>query len=441
MVTGKTPRILMASTMLFFIISTVFASEPRSLSVEDAVQLALENNSEILKARLSERVARAHASSSWNVFLPDISLTAALRNVHELAGLKDSTRQDTLGNDMSASAGLRLTLQPGVREILLQTGLEKEQQELLRTEVEASVSRMVKKSYFAIATERRRLELYEKNLELAKREAGLVQRNYNAGLASELTLLQARYAAASLEPDLLQVRQEFEQTLRAFNILLGIESDTAVVFTDSIEHNFPEVCLPEDVAVRIEERADVATARIALERAMSRRRAATLNRYAPSVSLSESASVSDLQNGFSAPETGTFTLSVAIPLNGYIPGSATRMDAKELDAVVEQAELALNDTRIQAQEEVRELTDTLNRLQKSIELTRMNETVAVRAYELSREGYESGLVTQTDLDEARQKSLEARFSVLNAMYLYKAALIELAHALIMEESELCRPGE
>jgi len=67
--------------------------------------------------------------------------------------------------------------------------------------------------------------------------------------------------------------------------------------------------------------------------------------------------------------------------------------------------------------------------------------VAVRAYELSREGYESGLVTQTDLDEARQKSLEARFSVLNAVYLYKSALIELAYALTMEERELCRPGE
>ena len=57
------------------------------------------------------------------------------------------------------------------------------------------------------------------------------------------------------------------------------------------------------------------------------------------------------------------------------------------------------------------------------------------------EGYESGLVALTDLDEARQKSLEARFSMLNAVYLYKAALIELAYALTIEESELCVPGE
>ncbi len=439
--TGKNHSILLAGLLLFFALGSLLNAESISLSVDDAVTLALENNSTIVKARLSEYVAQSRHSSSWNVFLPDISLTAALRNIHELAGVKDTSKPDPAGNDLSASAALRLTLQPGVREILVQTGLEKEHQEILRNGAEAAVSRTVKQSYFAIATERRRLELYEMNLELAKREAALVQRNYDAGLASELVLLQARYAAASLEPELLKARQEFEQSLRAFNILLGIDPDTPVVFTDSIGNSFPDICLPGDAPARIEERQDVAVARIVFESAKSRRRAATLNRYAPTVSLSESASVPDLQNGYSAPETGTFTLSVSIPLNGYIPGSSTRLDAKELDVIVEQAEIALNDVRIQAKEEVRELTDTLNRLQKSIELTRMNETMAVRAYELSREGYESGLVTQTDLDETRQKSLEARFSVLNAIYLYKAALIELAHALTMEESELCRAGE
>ena len=412
-----------------------------SLSVDDAVRLALENNSSVQRERLAETVARARSAASWNAFLPDISLSAALRNVHELAGLDDTVRPDPTGTDLSASAGIRLSLQAGVGETLRQTELEKNRAETVRTDAEASVVRAVKTSYYAIATEQRRLELYGKNLELAQREAAMVLKNYNAGLASELSLLQAQYAAASLEPDLLQTRQEFAQTLRAFNILLGIDPDTSVVFTDTLEHNFPEVCLPVDVPERIELRADVTTARIARDAAVSRRRAGTLNRYAPSVTLSESAGVSDLQDGFSAPETGTFTLSVAIPLNGYIPGSETRIDAKELDAAVEKAEIALKDARTEAREEIRSLFDTLNRLQKSIEITRLNETVAVRAYELSREGYESGLVALTDLDEARQKSLEARFSMLNAVYLYKAALIELAYALTIEESELCVPGE
>lgn len=439
--TGKNFGSCMAIMIFLCTMFPVFAAEPLVLSVEDAVHLALENNSTVQREKLVERIARARADSSWNVFLPDISLTAALRNVHELAGVDNSSRSDSPGTDVSASAGIRLSLQAGVGETLHQTGLEKTRAETVRADAEASVVRIVKKSYFAIATERRRLELYERNLELAQREAELVQRNYNAGLASELTLLQARYAAASLEPELLQARQEFQQALRAFNILVGIDSEAAVTFSDTLEHNFPEVCLPGNIPERIEERADVTLARIALENAISRRRAATLNRYAPSVSLSETTSISNIQDGLSAPETGTFTLSVAIPLNGYIPGSATRIDGKEFDAAVERAELALNDVRTEAREEIRVLVDTLNRLNKSIELTRLNESVAVRAYELSREGYESGLVALTDLDEARQKSLEARFSVLNAVYLYKAALIELAHALTIEESELCKSGE
>ena len=155
---------------------SVFA-QTLSLSVDDAVRLALENNSSVQRERLAESVARARSAASWNAFLPDISLSAALRNVHELAGLDDPA--------LSASAGIRLSLQAGVGETLRQTELEKNRAEIVRTDAEASVVRAVKTSYYAIATEQRRLELYGKNLELAQREAAMVQKNYNAGLAIE----------------------------------------------------------------------------------------------------------------------------------------------------------------------------------------------------------------------------------------------------------------
>ncbi|HPX14440.1 MAG TPA: TolC family protein [Treponemataceae bacterium] len=99
---------------------SVFA-QTLSLSVDDAVGLALENNSSVQRERLAESVARARSAASWNAFLPDISLSAALRNVHELAGLDDTVRPDPTGTDLSASAGIRLSLQAGVGETLRQT--------------------------------------------------------------------------------------------------------------------------------------------------------------------------------------------------------------------------------------------------------------------------------------------------------------------------------
>lgn len=431
-----TRNFLLHPVFFLFIFSGIISAEPLTLSLEDSVRLALENNTAVKQERIAKAVARAKDESSWNVFLPDISLSASLRNIHELAGSSDHT-----GSDLSASAGLRLTLQPSVAETLSQTAFERKRAEVQQAEIEASVSRTVKKSYYAIATERQRLALYEKNFVLAQREASLVKKNYDAGLASELSLLQAQYAAASLEPELMKTGQEFRQTLRGFNILIGIAPETEVIFTDSLDYALPMVCLPENIEERIEARTDIVSARIALEITQSRRRAGTLNRYAPSISLSESIAMSDLQNEVSPPDTGTFNLSVSIPLNGYIPGSASSITAKEFAAAVEQAELALNEKRTQALEQISVLVDTLNRLQKSIDLTRLNESFAVRAYELSREGYDSGLVTQTDLDSTRQKSLEARFSVINAAYLYKTALIELAYALGIQESALCPPGD
>ena len=48
---------------------SVFA-QTLSLSVDDAVRLALENNSSVQRERLAESVARARSAASWNAFYP-----------------------------------------------------------------------------------------------------------------------------------------------------------------------------------------------------------------------------------------------------------------------------------------------------------------------------------------------------------------------------------
>ena len=80
--------------------------------------------------------------------------------------------------------------------------------------------------------------------------------------------------------------------------------------------------------------------------------------------------------------------------------------------------------------------DSADQLRETVRLARFNEQIALRKFELSGQGYESGLVTQGSLDEARQNYLSAQLKVLSARNALETGIIDLANALNVEETAL-----
>ena len=143
---------------------------------------------------------------------------------------------------------------------------------------------------------------------------------------------------------------------------------------------------------------------------------------------------------FTAPRdlsgNGSFSVSVSIPLGGYIPGSQQALASERSRVNLEQAKIALENTRTAAGQEVLSLFNTIQDITETFAINRMNETFAARAYELSRAGFDAGLVSQTDLEIARQDFLSARYTVIAAVTQYRSSLAELAHALNVSEEAL-----
>lgn len=408
-------------------------ADTRDLSIAQAIELARLGNASLKKMRLERDIAVLKEKNAWNAFLPAIALSGSLRNTHSLGG---STTVPT-GTEIGASAGLSLQLQPAVRESLRQTALAREISELSYDALERDVLLSVHTAYYNLLADREGLALAEKDFQLAGSQAAYVQKKYDNGLVSELSYLQAKYAADSLEPKLMDQRRSYRQAVRNFCALIALPPDTEITLVDALDHNFRPVtisCTLDDFLAR---RSDVRLALLNITLAQSARTGATLNRYGPTVSLSENFQASGLQDELNMPETGTFTLSVSIPLNGYIPGSKERINAREKEAAVESATIAFEQTLVSARNEALSQMDQLDQLYRSMEITRENERIASRAWNLSVQGFESGLVDQNDLDSARQKMLNARLAVLRAGYAYKAGLLQLSAALGLDESELC----
>lgn len=402
----------------------------RPITMDEAVVLALGGNLELKQKNLDLSYAEKEALASWNTFLPSVSLSGGLRNSH---GFLSS---DATGTAVSVSGAVTLTLASGVAETLRQAKLAKSSALVSYAQAELDLMLSVKTSFYKLLYDKEGLALLEENLALAKSQEDFVYRNYQNGLASELEYLRSRYATASEEPQLLNARRLYRQSIRDFCVLLGIPEDTPLDPSGDFETTLADVRLPADTATLIEQRGDVMLASLSVETAESELRAGRYNRFGPSLSFGENISVGDLSSSDVSGD-GTFSVSVSIPISNYIPGSSASLVSEKNRVVVEQAKLALENTRIAAGQEVLSLYNTLQDIRATFAISQMNEEVTGRAYELSRMGFDAGLVSQTDLELARQDYLTARYSVLSAVTDYRSSLAELAHALNVSEEVLC----
>ncbi len=422
-----------SKVLLFFLIACIGHSLfSETLDRNAAIRIALENNRALQKERIALELSFQKARFAWNVFLPSLSLGASFRHIHNFPNAEISRNS----RELSASAGLSLSLAPGAGETVRQVLLARDTSLTSWRQAEALLVRNVQKAYLSLLTESSMIALAEKNLELARKQEALVRKNYDNGLASELELLQASYAAASLEPDVEEQKQDWSASLRNFNTLLGVPIETEYQFSDPVFIAVRPILPFSALENLIEKRLDIQAAQQALARAESQKRAGLINSHAPSVQLSESVSVSGLLEGVSLPENGSFSLTVSIPLNGYIPGSRERVAAMELDAIVRTAALSLEQVRTQARLEVKGLVDSLQQYRNAIRMSEMRVTLATRAYELTDQGYRSGLANQKEYDEARKDLLTAQVALLSARNNYVSAVVELAWALNCDEADL-----
>lgn len=403
------------------------AAEPLTLDLTAAVRLALGNSPSLVRHEQNLLQAEKQAASVWNAFLPNLSLSASLRNTHWFGEVPPSAAaQDpwTLG----ASAGLSLTLPSSLPASISLTLQERDLARLAWAEAGTALGRSVSRAFYALAAAEQTLVISAENLQRAERQADLVERNYRSGLASELAWLQARYNAASLRPDLSRDTLSRDTARRTLLSLLGLSLDTELVLVTETGPDF--FSIPDgDAALLVERRLDVRRAVLELEKSRTSRLAGDLGRFGPTISLSETFSVSNLQQELKLPENGSLTLSVSIPLNGYIPGSRESLAGSARQSAVVTAEAALKQLRIDAEREILNLRGSLAQLAETAESASLNVQLAERSYALSRDGYAAGLVSEESLNDERAKLAQAQMRSLAAEYNRKASLADLAWML------------
>jgi outer membrane protein TolC len=410
------------------------------LDIDRAVELALANNVGLASSRIDTAAKQRKVDTAWNVFIPtvDVSGTMARMNLQPTTtitgfGTVELPRWSASGS-LSAQLMLNVALFEGMKNLQLdyEAGL------ITYAQARIKLERDVRKAYYSILLLQENVSLMEENIAAAERRADQAQANYRAGLVPELTLLQARVAAANLKPALEELRNAVTSSLAGFAMNLGLPRGTTISLADAPAPVFVDLDADELTGSVASGRLEVRSLLKSLELIESARKLTALQLYSPSLILGLNFDPTfqgdPLEDSWFMDEgwkqrSGMFRATLSYRLNGLLPVTKEAQGLVELDENREKLRIALAQTIRGMETEVDSIVLRLDKAQRSIDALQLNVQLAERAYFLAEEAYRSGAKDLLDVQNSELELRKARNEVLKEKFNYMTGLLDLEYAM------------
>lgn len=273
----------------------------------------------------------------------------------------------------------------------------------------------------------------QKDLNTAKDEYNNQKQNYeiiknkvDAGLVAKEELYQAEVNLASSESSVYTQEINYENTKDNFKLLLGLSLDEDVMVLPNTEIVTVNVNTNDAVKYALEQRMEIRQKEITLEENLfSIIQAKAENEFKGSISarIGMDALGGKVNNMYNKPtDNERIGISFNIPIFDW--------GAKK--ARVKSSELALESTKIDIQEQnkeitinVRQICRNLPTLVSQINIKKKSIENAERTYEINLEKYRNGNLTGMELQQYQTQLTEAKQAHTNAIISYKLELLNL----------------
>jgi len=271
-----------------------------------------------------------------------------------------------------------------------------------------------------------------------ERQVQMAQANYNAGLAPELTLLQARVARENMRPVIDQVENGMKLSMAQFAMFLGLSYDTNFELeplSDNI--GFISLDVMDTISKASKEKPDIRELRNTIMMLQSARRA-QLYALTPSLSLgwnSTSAFIKDpwkdswFDSGDDWRKSGSFSLTLGLRLHSLIPFSTDFQGIKNLDDQIKTATIGLAQLVNGTEIEVYNAVLSLEKIRANTKAQEETVRLAEQSYRLTEEAYRAGLQDYFQVQNAEQSLRQARVQLLEQQFNYLNGLIDLEYSL------------
>jgi len=435
-------------------------TEPLTLDVQTAVALALRANLGLETEQLSFEVKRNTKDTMYNVFYPKVSASIKLSRLNQGPSsvstlIPDPTSQTgtfsgtpiydrvipytytpphrfSLGASISASITFSYSMIHGLRLTEMDYEAGRINLEKARKKVELDV----KKTFYNLLVIEESIKLAEQNYQAAVTRFKQAEANYNSGLVDQYTMLAAQVAMESLKPVIAEIRNGYETLLLSFKTLLGIDLDTPIRLSGSIEPVIHKFDARELSARFLSNRLDV-QGLILAQKITDEVWKLEQSNLLPVLTLMYSMDPTFQGDPFGdfwfdkswKQQTGMFGITLSMSLDNLIPNSAQKNRIYNASLDKEKIRVQLSQALQGAELEIRRIIVGLEKSAKSIEVLKLNVELAEKANQMGQEAYRAGLKDYSQIETTEVNLQEARVNLLKEKYNYLSGLLDLENAL------------
>jgi outer membrane protein TolC len=415
------------------------------ISMVDALNLTLKQNSALVKARADLESSRGLVIETRAVALPNLTANSRVVDTDPNAiqqfpfsgsGTNSGPKFVVPHYSWNANIQVVQNIYTGGRlmSALRAAKLQKEQSMFQYQSAVADALLATRVAYYDVLVAEQQITVNEASVALLTEELQDQQRRYEAGTVPRFNVLQAEVALANARPPLINARNQYRVAKNNLCNLLGINlpksvwEDIPLKLSDKLDSNPFEVQLPMAIAQALERRTELQ----ALERTAGLQRENVINQragYKPTVQAfagytwQSSQFTTDLAREFDGWEIGG-QLSWNI-----FDGLATYGRVVQAKAQLQHAQADVEDRSRQIELEVRTDYSSLLGAKETLESQQKVQEEAEEALRLARARAEAGTGTRLDVLNAETQLTQARTTQVQALHDYDVARARFERAI------------
>jgi len=428
--------------MSFFMSSLLFAQS--NLTINDAIELALQNNESYLKAEKDLEKAKSRVTEVSASAFPQLNLGMNVNHDWKASTLvlsdpkSDNQQEVRMGNTNSWTANITLT-QPIYNggQVFSAWSVAKMYKSFSSQQLKAKTRQLkldVIKSFWLAVMANELSRVAKQSVELAEDGLDVVEKMATQGTVSDYDVLMAKVRLANVKPDYIQAEASAKLALKALNNLIGFAENEKVELSfvmDSTLYLMPDINLDSVKIACIELRPEIDMMRLQskmLKKAVSIAKAG----YRPSINFITQFQFQAFHKDIRIPyyddwRSSSFSgITISVPL----------FDSWRTPSKVKQAKLDFAQSKLTEKEleenvrlEIEQSWWNYQKARESLAAGGQAVEMAKRGLEIARVRYENGVGTQLEYFESEVALSMAETNRIQAFYNLATGYAALQKAL------------
>jgi outer membrane protein len=445
------------------------SSGSRTLSIREAVELALRQSLDLEDAFLALEEAEERVSEAWSNVYPSVDFSGSYtRNIAPMVsflpaeifgGESGEFLKVQFGADNAWTSSFVLDQPLFEAQIFIGLGAAGRfkglQEEVVRGRAQNLVTR-VRLAYYSLLLAQEELRLITNSLERVGQSLEETEALNRAGLAADYAVLRLQVEVANLAPNLRRAENAISQARRQLAIELNLEELESLEVTGNLasmdleDLNGNEAAnleilslggmdrvlalgVDEALSLALEARSDLKQLELTEKLRTAELRVEQVE-YVPKVSLFGNYQINAQQNGspnFFGDEMSRATskwvgISITVPIFTGLRRDA-RIDQKR--AVLNQARNQSILARLQAEGQVKSIREQAEEALERAQGQKLAVSQAQRGFEIASAQYREGLGSQLELTDAEVALRQSEFNYAQAVYDFLVSQAQLDEAV------------